>query len=107
MSYQTSKVARKRTANKALDTEKKAKEVENHEDDVYPLSKKINRLNIEYSSSSQGANSQDGNFGDKYPYDPGSTYYRPNELLNSLHEERMLRNQQAALHKALNSHLKL
>ena len=78
----------------------------NEEDDEVdvPLSKKINRLNIEYSSDQQSSNVE--NFSDKYPY-TGSPYYRPNELLHSLHEERRQRNQQASLHKALNSHLKL
>ena len=78
----------------------------NEEDDVdVPLSKRINRLNIEYSSDQSSSNLE--NFSDKYPYEPGSAYYRPNELLHSLHEERRQRNQQASLHKALTSHLKL
>ena len=76
------------------------------DDDVdVPLSKKINRLNIEYHSN-QSSNAEE-NFSDKYPYHPGSAYYRPNELLHSLHEERRQRNQQSALHKALTSNLKL
>ena len=46
-------------------------------------------------------------FKDKYPYENDSAYYRTNELLYALHEERLCRNQQAALRSALNSHLKL
>lgn len=68
-----------------------------------PLSKKINRLNIDYSSSDTFQNS----FKDKYPYNAESTYYQSNELLYSLHEERRLRDQQSALKNALNSNLKL
>lgn len=78
----------------------------NEEDDVdLPLSKRINRLNIDYSKSNEESNVCD--FKDKYPYEPSSTYYRTNELLYNLHEEKSQRKQQAALHKALNSHLKL
>ena len=76
---------------------------ENDEDIDVPLSKRINRLNIEYTSQ----NDVQQSFQEKYPYEPCSTYYKPNELLYNLHEERNQRNQQAALHKALNSHLKL
>lgn len=77
----------------------------NEDDDVdVPLSKRINRLNIEYTK--QGDDDKE-TFQDKYPYDQASTYYQSNELLYNLHEQRSQRSQQAALHKALNSHLKL
>merc|ERR1712080_137181 len=82
------------------------------DDESIPLSKRINRLNIEYStaknkeSREEQTPQQHETFKEKYPYDASSTYYRPNELLYNLHEERTQRNQQAALHKALNSHLK-
>jgi len=76
------------------------------EDDVdVPLSKKINRLNIEYSQQNDDQVPQ--NFQEKYPYNSNTAYYKPNELLYNLHEERTQRNQQATLRKALNSHLKL
>ena len=104
-----------------------ASDQSDQDDESIPLSKRINRLNIEYhSSTSSRATAKDNppdqlqqhpdghrheeeeeTFKEKYPYHANSTYYRTNELLYSLHEERTQRNQQAALHKALNSHLKL
>ncbi len=76
----------------------------NDDDDVdVPLSKRINRLNIEYTKQKD----EQETFKEKYPYDPSSTYYQTNEALYNLHKERAQRSQQAALHKALNSHLKL
>ena len=72
-----------------------------NDDDVdVPLSKRINRLNIEYSTA-KNPDSEKEAFKDKYPYDATSTYYRNNELLYNLHEERTQRSQQAVLHKAL------
>ena len=76
------------------------------EDVDVPLSKKINRLNIEYSTK-EGSKPSQETFENKYPYEPDSTYFQDNKLLNSLHEERVQRAQQLSLHKALTSHLKL
>ena len=87
---------------------------EDNNDDVERAAKRINRLNIEYSKQKPeetavqpSAQESGEGFGQKYPYEANSPYFRQNELLYHLHEERTQRNQQSALHKALNSHLKL
>jgi hypothetical protein len=106
------------------------------EDVDVPLSKRINRLNIEYSAASPGSMTsvpgQDQHhhqhqhqhqqlqqhqqpkevFRENYPYEANSPYYRSNELLYNLHTERSQRtsnhaSDNAGLHNTLNSHLKL
>lgn len=84
----------------------KVQHIQNDDIDV-PLSKRINRLNIDYSSSNSNEQHPKESFNEKYPYEADSMYYKSNEMLYSLHEERTLRNQQAALRNALTSHLKL
>ena len=95
----------KRTRNSQEEKKSKSSDLDDEDVDV-PLSKKINRLNIEYSTKDGSQQSQE-TFEKNYPYEPSSTYYQDNKLLNSLHEERIQRAQQLSLHKALNSHLKL
>ena len=53
-----------------------------------PLSKKINRLNIDYSASNSNDLPPQSTFKEKYPYESDSSYYQTNELLYTLHEER-------------------
>ena len=103
---------RTRTSNQQRDTqnpnEHSHQTNEDNNDDVERAAKRINRLNIEYTQQADDQSPQNtGDFEHKYPYDPNSPYFRNNELLYNLHEERTQRNQQAALHKALTSHLKL
>ena len=63
-----------------------------HQDDSIdvdvPLSKKINRLNIDYSASNSNDLPPQSTFKEKYPYEADSSYYQTNELLYTLHEER-------------------
>ena len=103
---------RTRTTNQPRDSQNSSDQSEqsndSNNDDVERAAKRINRLNIEYSNQNSEETTQEpGGFGQKYPYDQNSPYFRPNELLYNLHEERTQRNQQSALHKALHSHLKL
>ena len=53
-----------------------------------PLSKKINRLNIDYSASNSNDLPPQSTFQEKYPYESDSNYYQTNEMLYTLHEER-------------------
>ena len=54
-----------------------------------PLSKKINRLNIDYSASNSNDLPPQSTFKEKYPYESDSNYYQTNEMLYTLHEERL------------------
>ena len=96
----------KRTRSSQEQKRSKSSDLEDEDVDV-PLSKKINRLNIEYSSKDGSSQQAQETFENNYPYEPSSTYYQDNKLLNSLHEARIQRAQQMSLHKALKSDLKL
>lgn len=74
-----------------------------NDDDVdVPLSKRINRLNIEQQTAHVGSSAVIDNtnggpdkegeeFRENYPYDPNSQYYNSNQLLYSLYLQRSQR----------------